>query len=131
MKVGDDHESQPKEELNVSELSDGYWSEFENNHWNKQRISDQGSLWHGMNDQDSFKNGAESQIKRPPIEASELVEIDDVRVRFAEGDPLGQHPNNPEVSPLDNILDRVDTRSNVPIRNHLLADPRLTGVVEV
>ena len=28
VKVCDDHESQPKEELNVSELSDGYWSEF-------------------------------------------------------------------------------------------------------
>jgi hypothetical protein len=105
LKLGDDQELQFKGKLEVSEYDNEYMSNFEAMHWVKPPIADLESNEYGMNAPDSFKKRAESQIEKMPIEVSEIVNIDDIKLSPAEADPLGNHLNILE-SPIAYIFSR-------------------------
>lgn len=70
----------------------------------------------GMNAPESFPKEAENQSQRTPIEASEPVNIDDIKLSDKDGDPLGVSLNRPEVSLVADIFGTDFSKSNVSTR---------------
>jgi hypothetical protein len=109
LKDGDVQEPHSKWKPQGSEYDDENVSKFVDQVWARRPPAQNFSDECGMNGPHSFKREEESQIKRPPIEVSEMVEIDDIEVEDADGHSLGHHSNKPGGSPLSKIFSKAET----------------------